>query len=287
MITDIANLLQIKGTVNIGDDLILLEDMSKLPIPNEPRRSEHIIVGLCLQGEAHFTIDAKERKLKANELIIIQKDRVTANFNFSKDIKGIAMIWSKEYFDDMVKDIKELSSLFLFSRMRAVVSLTPEEVADVNVFFKLIQNKVKDNENHFHKEIVQTLIMSLIYVVSNAIHRMQSSLMSCPNKRSQDIFVRFITLVEENFKHERRVGWYAEQISITSKYLSETVKMVSQRTPNEWIDNYVVREIRVQLRNSTKSIKEIAEDMNFPSQSFLGKYFKERIGMSPKEYRMR
>ena len=107
MITDIANLLQIKGTVNIGDDLILLEDMSKLPIPNEPRRSEHIIVGLCLQGEARFTIDAKERKLKANELIIIQKDRVTANFNFSKDIKGIAMIWSKEYFDDMVKDIKE------------------------------------------------------------------------------------------------------------------------------------------------------------------------------------
>lgn len=287
MITNIENLLQIEGTVNIGDDLILLEDISKLPIPNEPRRSEHIIVGLCLKGEAHFTIDAKNRVLRPNDLIIIQKDRVTANFHFSENTKGIAMIWSKEYFDDMVKDIKELSSLFLFSRMRAVVSLTEQEVADVEEFFKLIQEKVKDDNNHFHKEIVQTLIMALIYIVSNAIHRQQSGLMTGNNKRSQEIFMRFITLVEENFKKERRVGWYAEQLNITSKYLSETVKQVSQRTPNEWIDNYVVREIRVQLRNSQKSIKEIAESLNFPSQSFLGKYFKERIGMSPKEYRMR
>lgn len=287
MITNIEDILKIGGTVNIGHDLILLEDMSKLPIPNEPRRSEHIVVGLLLNGEAHVTIDAKDRILKPNDLIIIQKDRVTSNFYFSYDVKGIAMIWSKEYFDDLVKDIKELSSLFLFSRMRAIVSLTDQEVSDVEMFFKLIQQKVKDDQNHFHKEIVQTMIMALVYLVSNAIHRMQASLMTGNNKRSQEIFMRFITLVESNFKKERRVGWYAEQISITSKYLSETVKQVSQRTPNEWIDNYVVREIRVQLRNSQKSIKEIAEELHFPSQSFLGKYFKERIGMSPKEYRMR
>jgi len=287
MITNLEDLLSIEGTVNIGDELILLDDLSKLPIPNEPRRSEHIIVGLCLQGEVRFTVDAKERVLKANDLIIIQKDRVTANFCFSEDAKGIAMIWTKEYFDDMVKDVKELSNLFLFSRMRAVIQLMEEEVADVDVFFRLIQKKVRDEENHFRREIVQTLIMSLIYCVSNAIHRMQSSLIGLGNKRSQEIFMRFITLVEANFRTERRVGWYAEQLNITSKYLSETVKQVSKRTPNEWIDNYVVREIRVQLRNSPKSIKEISEDLNFPSQSFLGKYFKERIGMSPKEYRMK
>ena len=44
-------------------------------------------------------------------------------------------------------------------------------------------------------------------------------------------------------------------------------------------------ELRVALKNSTRSIKEIAEDMNFPNQSFLGKYFKEHVGMTPSEYR--
>ncbi|MCF0207907.1 MAG: AraC family transcriptional regulator [Bacteroidaceae bacterium] len=287
MIADLDKLLAINGTVNIGNELIMLSDMSQLPIPDEPSRAEHIIVALCLKGSATFTVDAKERYLNAGDLIIIQRDRVIANLRCSEGSNGIAMIWSKEYFDDMVKDIKELGNLFLFSRMRAVISLSEKEVNNVKCLFSLIEEKVKDEGNHFRNEIVQTLIMSLIYEVSNSIHRSQASLMAGSNKRSHDIFVRFITLVEENYRAERRVGWYAEQLNITSKYLSETVKQVSGRTPNEWIDNYVVREIRVQLRNSSKSIKEIAEGLNFPSQSFLGKFFKERIGMSPKEYRMK
>ena len=63
------------------------------------------------------------------------------------------------------------------------------------------------------------------------------------------------------------------------------VKQVSKRTPNDWIDNYVMLEIRVLLKNTTKSIKEIADAVNFPNQSFLGKFFKEHMGMSPSEYR--
>jgi AraC-like DNA-binding protein len=63
------------------------------------------------------------------------------------------------------------------------------------------------------------------------------------------------------------------------------VKHVSKRTPNEWIDNYVTLELRIMLKNSTKNIKTIAKEMNFPNQSFLGKYFKEHVGMSPSDYR--
>jgi YesN/AraC family two-component response regulator len=103
--------------------------------------------------------------------------------------------------------------------------------------------------------------------------------------RADAVFTKFIKLVEENCKHERRVSWYAKQICITPKYLSELVKNVSKRTPNEWIDNYVALELRLILKNSTKSIKEITKEMNFPNQSFLGKYFKEHVGISPSKYR--
>ncbi|MCQ2244377.1 MAG: helix-turn-helix transcriptional regulator [Bacteroidaceae bacterium] len=284
MIANLDELLKIEGTVHIGDDLILLSDMSKLPIISEPRRSEHIIVALCLQGEAEFTVDTKERTVKPGDLIIIHKDRVTANFSFSENLQGMAMIWSKDYFDELVRDIKELNSLFLFSRMRSVVNLEPAEIKDVQTFCNLIKEKIEDTSNYFRDDIVQTLIMSLIYIVSNAIRRQQTTYPENFN-RSHDAFFRFINLVEEHYKTERRVGWYAEQLKITPKYLSETIKAVSQRTPNEWIDNYVIREIRVQLRNSSRSIKEITEELHFPSQSFLGKFFKERTGMSPREYR--
>ena len=72
---------------------------------------------------------------------------------------------------------------------------------------------------------------------------------------------------------------------ITPKYLSETIRTVSRRTPNEWIDYYVVMELRVMLRNTSRAVKEIAEEMHFANQSFLGKYFKDHVGMSPTDYR--
>ena len=114
---------------------------------------------------------------------------------------------------------------------------------------------------------------------------LMAEIVSFLRTRAEVIFTKFIKLVETHFRQERRVSWYAQQLCITAKYLSETVKNVSRRTPNEWIDNYVILELRVLLRNSTKNIKEISEELNFPNQSFMGKYFKEHVGMSPSQYR--
>ena len=80
-------------------------------------------------------------------------------------------------------------------------------------------------------------------------------------------------------------GFPKEQLCISPKYLSETVKAVSKRTPNEWIDSYVIMELCMLLRSSQRSIKEIAQSLNFSNQSFLGKYFKEHMGVSPSDYR--
>ena len=131
---------------------------------------------------------------------------------------------------------------------------------------------------------VRSLIATMIYDISNSIYRIQN-LTDSRRSRGEAIFTEYIKLVEQNFRNERRVSWYAQQLCITPKYLSETIRQVSKRTPNAWIDKYVTLEIRVLLKNSTKTIKEITQEMNFPNQSFLGKYFKEHVGMSPTEYR--
>jgi YesN/AraC family two-component response regulator len=143
---------------------------------------------------------------------------------------------------------------------------------------------VGDEANHFRKLLVTTLLLAMFYDLSNVIFRYQQTA-DQRQSRADAIFARFIRLLEKHFSEERRVSFYAQQLCITPKYLSETVKQVSKRTPNEWIDNYVTAEIRVLLKNSNKSIKEIAEALHFPNQSFLGKYFKEHTGVSPSEYR--
>ena len=268
----------------IEDDILLLDTLNEAPIPREPRRMNMIVVALCLKGKAQYTIDTQEQLVRKNDVLIISERHVMDNFMASPDLEGLAIILSARFFRDVIQNVSDISSLFLFSKNHPVINFTQKE-ADVFIsYFNLIKQKMTDTDNLFRRDVVRSLMLAMFYDLSNVIYRTRQS-SDNRQTRADIIFTKFIHLVEGNYKRERRVGWYAEQLCITPKYLSETVKQVSRLTPNEWIDNYVILEIRVLLKNSTRSIKEIAMEMNFPNQSFLGKFFKERVGMSPSEYR--
>lgn len=270
----------------IDDDIMVFDEIGALPLPNEPRRMKCILLALCRHGKVQYSMDTEERMVAANDVIIISEGQVIDNYMLSSDLSGIAILISQNFFSEIVKDIHGISSLFLFSRSHPVFGLRQKEISTLMTYFDLIWNKMNDDEHHFRKDVVRSLIATMIYDLSQVIYRIQQQ-RSERQSRAESIFTEFIRLVEQNFRHERRVSRYATLMCITPKYLSETVKLVSRRTPNEWIDNYVALEIRVMLKNTTKSIKEIAEEMNFPNQSFLGRFFKEHVGMSPSEYRKR
>lgn len=268
----------------IEDDIIIVDDISTALIPKDPRRMNFLILALCTEGEATYTLDTQEMRIQKNDVLLILDRHVVSNFTASKDLKALCIIISVKFFFESIRNVGDVSSLLLLSRNFPVIKLAQEETETFQSYFYLLKTKAADKQNKFRRKLVSTLILAMFYDLSNVVQRMLNT-DSLRQTRAEIIFTKFIKLLEGNFKQERRVGWYAEQLCITPKYLSETIKNVSRRTPNEWIDNYVTIEMRIQLRNSTKSIKEIAEEMNFANQSFLGKYFKEHVGISPSEYR--
>jgi AraC-like DNA-binding protein len=193
------------------------------------------------------------------------------------------MMMSIHFFHEIIQNIRDVSSLFLFARSHPVMSLEQKEIDTFKAYFNVIKQRLGDKSNHFHKDLIRTLLLAMFYDLSNIIYRVQNN--DRPRSRAESIFLDFIRMVEKNCRTERRVGWYAQQLSMTPKYLTECVKQISQRTPNEWIENYVSLELRVQLKNSNKSIKEIANEMHFPDQSLMGKYFKKIVGLTPLQYR--
>lgn len=268
----------------IEGDIILNDDMRRMTLTTEPRRMTFILVALCTKGQARYTVDTQERVVNKNDVIIITERHVVGNTSATPDLEGMYMMISVRFFYEVVRNVSEVSSLLLFAKNHPVVSLSAKDAEVFKNYFYLMKAKVADTDNHFRRAVVQTLMLSMVYDLSNVIYQgKQADSKRC--LRADTIFTDFIRLLEGNFKKIRRVSWYAEQLCITPKYLSESVKSASKRTPNEWIDNYVTLELRVQLKNSTKMIKEIAEEMNFPNQSFMGKYFKIHVGMSPSEYR--
>lgn len=272
-----------EGSVCLDDDLLLSDQINKAPMPSEPRKTNFILIGLCTKGKISYRMDTEELVVHAGELLVVSERHVIDGYKCSDDMEGLCIMMSVNFFHEIIKSVHDVSSLFVFARMQPVMKLEANEIATFTEYFQFIKQKISDNHNHFRKDLIRTLMLAMFYDVGNVIYRVKNfdeSLL-----RSEKVFTRFLKMVEENCKRERRVSWYAQQLNITPKYLSTAVKRISGRTAVEWIENYVTMELRVLLKNSTKSIKEITEELNFPNQSFLGKYFKEHVGMTPSAYR--
>lgn len=268
----------------LDDELAVFDEIAKIPMPKEPRRMACIFMALCLDGTATYKVDTKEYHVKKGDVIIISTNQVTDNYALSADCNGMAFMMSDNFFREIISGIHEISSLFLFSRQHPVCHLEQHEVDITKSYLKALIYKLKETDHHYRRQTVISLLRTMIYDLGNVIYRIMQN-QDGRNTRADKIFADFILLVENNYHIQRRVGWYALNMGITPKYLSEMVRTASRRTPNEWIDDYVTLELRVLLRNTTKSIKEITEEMQFPNQSFLGKYFKEHVGVSPSAYR--
>ncbi len=281
--SDLKKAKEWSKSVFLDDDLLLTEHINEAPMPTEPRKMNIIIIGLCTQGEIIYKLDTQEQVIKPGDILIVSERHVVDSYRHSPDMQGLCMMMSIHFFHEIIQNIRDVSSLFLFARSHPVMSLEQKEIDTFKAYFNVIKQRLGDKSNHFHKDLIRTLLLAMFYDLSNIIYRVQNN--DRPRSRAESIFLDFIRMVEKNCRTERRVGWYAQQLSMTPKYLTECVKQISQRTPNEWIENYVSLELRVQLKNSNKSIKEIANEMHFPDQSLMGKYFKKIVGLTPLQYR--
>ena len=99
------------------------------------------------------------------------------------------------------------------------------------------------------------------------------------------MFKRFIQLIHKHCLNQREVSFYAQKMFITPRYLSAITQAVAGETAKNIIDKHVILEIKVLLESTDLSIQEIANRLQFPDQSFFGRYFKKHTSISPQYYR--
>jgi transcriptional regulator GlxA family with amidase domain len=92
-------------------------------------------------------------------------------------------------------------------------------------------------------------------------------------------------LVRSNYKTERGIEFYADKLCVSSRHLSSICKELDGQTAKKCIDRQIIIHAQMLLNTTTLTIAQIADEFNFPNASFFTKFFKEHIGMTPKEYR--
>ena len=103
--------------------------------------------------------------------------------------------------------------------------------------------------------------------------------------RSDRISGEFIRLAQIHAPEQHSIGYYASQLHISEKYLSNIVKRVTQKPPREWIDEILLKEAIYMLYDENKSVQQISDALSFSSPSLFGVFFKRKTGKTPMQYR--
>jgi AraC family transcriptional regulator, transcriptional activator of pobA len=94
-------------------------------------------------------------------------------------------------------------------------------------------------------------------------------------------------LVEEHFRKERLLAFYAEKLAMTVDRLNDHVKRATGVTAGHLIRQRVLTEAKRQLVFTAEPIHEIAYDLAFSDPSHFARFFRKQTGTTPQEFRAR
>lgn len=279
-LTDIVSSI---SALSLGEDVALIECAPQTDADLQPVRIDAMMIMLVDRGEAHIGIDLMEYELRAGSLMVVQPKNMVSFFHTSYDFHGGVLAISRPMLESIMPKLSELTPLLLHHRTEPVVNLNGPQFECLSELYMLIFSKLATQSN-FRKQKVSSLLQCVIFELLDINHG-DSDLPRMKRTRGEEIMSRFIIAVSEDFRRERSVSYYADKLNITPKHLSAVVKDISGHTAGQWIENYTIMEAKVLLRTTDLSIQQIAAELNFPNQSFFGKYFKHQAGVSPSRYR--
>ncbi len=261
---------------------------------------------ICRSGKAVLRVNYKDWDLFENAVITV----------FPNDVVELMVVKSDELrgLSDEQKGMKakkqEDSSLFMVEMLRYSPSILREASLQLEqtVYSSLREDRCRQ-DTPVVTSIIDNMFSLLKVYFDQADCTCISQLVLCQLKaffigfheylqrnpqyrpdevksyRVRELFNHFMMLMERDFKLSRDVNFYAKQMNITSKYLSNIVRQVTGHTPKTIIDQYVILQIKMQLQRTSQSVKEIAWEYHFTDVSFFCRYFKKHTGVTPQQER--
>jgi AraC-like DNA-binding protein len=262
----------------------------KIELFRYPCRINAYIAIMCIEGSVEIISNLKHYSIGKNCLFVsMPKDIIQLCEWNSCTLYVIA--FDDDSFRKMNIDYNSLLSVFIGIQTHPCIKIEETEAKSLEeTFFNMISDIEGFEGKDYYNEVVVSYINLITYKACSFIKRYleeQSVDVEKVNKRSEEYYNKFMSLLNQNFKHERSIGFYASRLYITPKYMTSLIKKTSGRSAMEWINDYVIMEAKNLLKYTDMSIQEISDYLNFSNQSFFAQYFKRFNGSSPSDFRDR
>jgi AraC-like DNA-binding protein len=241
------------------------------------------VIILCLSGTAKICVNFESHWIEKNMQIFMLPNSTLSITSRSEDFQVIYFAFSGSMMNDACYLIGSELPEFL---KKNSFHFFPQEIFEKKYdFLKLLGSFYEDRNNNFRLKIATNFLQNYLWDIFDKIARHLTRVEILNLGRKNELFKQFVKCIHTNFRKVREVSFYAGELSISTRYLSKITHDIDNRSAKEIIDSYVIQEIKLLLHSPDASIQQIADTLNFPDQSYLGRFFKSKTGISPSEYR--
>lgn len=245
------------------------------------------ILMLCIEGNAKVSVYAQEYQLSKDQLLVVLPGQLVSVKEKCENFRISYFLVSSLLINDVLKEIPRLSPLFfIYMRRKHQYKLHGDETFRIYQYFRLAGNWIKPTDKLFRREYVANLLRLLYLDLYNNYKNSLLKIETSSGRYKEQLAYDFFLLLMTHFRENREIAFYADKLCLSPKYLTSAIKEVSQRSPKEWIVEYLIIEIKTLLKNPALNIQEITMKTNFSNQASMSRFFKKHTGKSPTEYRM-
>ena len=254
---------------------------------SEIRSFSGVMVCMICSGTVKITIDGKHFEMRRNSMMVMHDSAVVSEFKCSKACMGYCITYPNSFVAASSLVTTDWLTINMIFGKSPCLQVCEKDIEQLHSIASTFSQFVGVNANEYDRKVQSLLFDAFFYELVSIMKKYANANLDKRERlsRPDDIMRRFTALINTSCERERSVEYYAEQLGITPKYLSLVCKKRTGINASKIIDSAVIRKAKALLHQHGMSVQEVSERLNFVSQSFFGKYFKQRTGVSPSRYK--
>lgn len=293
-ILDIGTLQNYPKVATLGSSLLLNDNFGNIVdfnhasdiISGSIKLSTTMILFFCLEGEVTLVIGTETYTMRKNDVQFTKSGSFGKVINMSKSVKFFMTVIDEKFYYPIFSSI-DLSALQKRLSLYPICTLPERSVAECTILYTQMKQRLNMHlEDELQEQIIKGYLQALIFnVYSQYLMTNNETESRKPQfNRQQELFTNFMELLQKDYMKERNIKYYASKLCVTPRYLSRIIHEVSGLFASDHIDYFVIAEAKQLLRCKKYTVLQVSEMLNFTSQSFFGRYFKNYTGYTPKQY---
>jgi AraC family transcriptional activator of pobA len=247
-----------------------------------PHRHNYYEIFFFTEGGGIHEIDFQEFEIASRSIHYVSPGQVH-HVRRGIGSEGFVMLFSRDFYYLNLQNKRILFDLpFLNNNTdEPILNLTEAEFEIMSRLTEMLSAE-HQSDNPMKEEIMRSYLNIVLINCKRLFYQYNPEHAEVFGTK---LFQDFRIQLENDFATFHKVSDYAQRLSVTEKHLNETTKKTVGKTASELIHDRIILEAKRLIVHSDHSNKEIAYFLHFDDPSHFSKFFKNKVGVSPNEFK--